>query len=65
MRVGTDRHHAAVVGAITSLARAHDLQVTAEGVETRSQLDALRRLGCAHGQCHLWGNPGRRNTSIG
>jgi len=55
--VDTNRQSDAVVGAITSLARTLNLRVTAEGVETQSQCDTLRRLGCDHGQGYLWGRP--------
>ncbi|HSY06262.1 MAG TPA: EAL domain-containing protein [Steroidobacteraceae bacterium] len=46
----TCRETAEIVRAIVSLAASLDLQVTAEGVETREQLEALRRLGCEHFQ---------------
>ncbi len=56
--VATDAHHAAVVAAIIGLARALDLTVTAEGVETTEQRDTLYRLGCRNGQGNLWAEPG-------
>ena len=46
----TCRETAEIVRAIVSLAASLDLQVTAEGVETREQLEALQRLGCGHFQ---------------
>jgi diguanylate cyclase (GGDEF)-like protein len=44
------RETAEIVRAIVSLAASLDLQVTAEGVETREQLEALQRLGCENFQ---------------
>jgi len=45
---------AALVGAIVNLARALELRVVAEGVETATQRDALLQAGCALGQGHLF-----------
>jgi diguanylate cyclase (GGDEF)-like protein len=47
----------AIVEAILALGRRLDLTVVAEGVETQSQLDALRRLGCPLVQGYLSGRP--------
>jgi diguanylate cyclase (GGDEF)-like protein/PAS domain S-box-containing protein len=44
--LGTDPHDSALVAAIVAMAAALDLEVTAEGVETQSQLAHLKRLGC-------------------
>jgi EAL domain-containing protein (putative c-di-GMP-specific phosphodiesterase class I) len=52
-----DRDHAAIVEAVVSLARAMKLKVVAEGVETREQLDALRRYGCDMVQGYLFSKP--------
>jgi diguanylate cyclase (GGDEF)-like protein/PAS domain S-box-containing protein len=52
-----DRDHAAIVEAVVSLARAMKLKVVAEGVETREQLDALRRYGCDMMQGYLFSKP--------
>jgi Amt family ammonium transporter len=43
----------AVVEAVIQLSRALGVQVVAQGIETRQQLDALRRLGCEMGQGFL------------
>ena len=43
----------AIVSSITKLAEALDMATTAEGVETRDQLDLLRRLGCQEAQGYL------------
>ncbi len=40
-----------------SIADAMGLEAVAEGVETPTQLEALRRLGCRRGQGHLFSVP--------
>jgi EAL domain-containing protein (putative c-di-GMP-specific phosphodiesterase class I) len=47
----------AVVEAITTMAHALGIDVTAEGVETVEQLHALRELGCASVQGYLLSRP--------
>ena len=42
--MGTDPHDSALVGAIIAMAAALGLEVTAEGVESETQLRALRAL---------------------
>ncbi len=39
------------------MARALDLEVVAEGLETKEHLDVLRRLGCRYGQGYLFSRP--------
>jgi EAL domain-containing protein (putative c-di-GMP-specific phosphodiesterase class I) len=46
-----------IASAIVTLAHAHELVVTAEGVETEEQAAALRRMGCDRGQGWLFGRP--------
>ncbi|MCU1358878.1 MAG: hypothetical protein JWN99_167, partial [Ilumatobacteraceae bacterium] len=48
--LGSDAHDTALVAAIVAMAGALDLQVTAEGVETRDQLLGLERLGVPRAQ---------------
>jgi diguanylate cyclase (GGDEF)-like protein/PAS domain S-box-containing protein len=48
----------AIVNAVLDMARALHLSVTAEGVETRAQLERLRALGCESAQGYLLGRPG-------
>jgi diguanylate cyclase (GGDEF)-like protein len=48
---------AAIVCAVTGLARALDITTTAEGVETKEQLDLLRAAGCSQAQGFLFGRP--------
>jgi EAL domain-containing protein (putative c-di-GMP-specific phosphodiesterase class I) len=55
--LGTDPDADAIVTAMIGLGRGLGLYVTAEGVETRQQLDELRRLGCTHVQGYLLGRP--------
>lgn len=47
----------ATVEAITTLAHAHNLTVTAKGVEIQSQLDTVIELGCDYAQGYLTGRP--------
>ena len=47
----------AIVSAVIKLSHALGLTVVAEGVETRSQLDILRRLGCDELQGFLFARP--------
>jgi diguanylate cyclase (GGDEF)-like protein len=52
-----DSFDASVVGAMIAVAHNRQLQVVAEGVESRAQYDALRRLGCDEMQGHLLSAP--------
>jgi EAL domain-containing protein (putative c-di-GMP-specific phosphodiesterase class I) len=47
----------AIVSTIISLARAFNLKVVAEGVETEEQSNLLRLLHCDEGQGYLYGYP--------
>ena len=55
--LGTQSRDAAIVGAILPMARALDLEVVAEGVETESKLAHLYALGCRHAQGYLFARP--------
>jgi len=46
---------AKIVSAVASLGKSLGMPVTAEGVETSAEADALRALGCEHGQGFLFG----------
>jgi EAL domain-containing protein (putative c-di-GMP-specific phosphodiesterase class I) len=46
----SDSRQRQLVAAIVSMARTLDLQILAEGVETRQELDTLVALGCDHAQ---------------
>jgi EAL domain-containing protein (putative c-di-GMP-specific phosphodiesterase class I) len=50
---------AAIVCAVTGLARSLGMKATAEGVETADQLQLLRAAGCNEMQGYLFGKPCR------
>jgi diguanylate cyclase (GGDEF)-like protein len=50
-------HDAAFVRLIAGLAKTVGLEVVAEGIETRAQLDMLREIGCDLGQGFYFGAP--------
>ncbi len=47
----------AIIESILTLGGEMGLHVIAEGIETRAQLDTLRRMGCGLGQGYLFGRP--------
>ncbi len=51
----------AIVSSIATLARGLDISITAEGVETREQLEMLRTLGVNFAQGYLLGRPVPKN----
>ena len=56
----SQRHKSsAIISSIVTLARGLDMCVTAEGVETRDQLERLRALGVNFAQGYLLGKPMR------
>ncbi len=52
----------AVVEAVIAMAKAFDMTVVAEGIETPAQLDVVRELGCDLGQGFLFGRPSPLST---
>jgi diguanylate cyclase (GGDEF)-like protein len=52
-----DARDAGFVGMIVDLGRRLELEVIAEGIETSTQLEALRALGAGLGQGYLFGRP--------
>ncbi|MGK0274853.1 MAG: diguanylate cyclase (GGDEF)-like protein/PAS domain S-box-containing protein [Ilumatobacter sp.] len=52
--LGTNSGDSSIVRAISGLGEALDLAVVAEGVETETQLAALKGLHCNYGQGFLW-----------
>lgn len=55
--ITTDRVQYAIVKAILDLAKALDMKVIAEGIETEQQRDLLLAMGCHHGQGYWFGKP--------
>ncbi len=55
--IETQPASAAIVRAIASLGCALGLRTTAEGIETRTQLETVRDSGCTDGQGFLFGRP--------
>ncbi|RYG95912.1 MAG: EAL domain-containing protein [Alphaproteobacteria bacterium] len=53
----TDRHSMAVVRAVTQIGRDLGIPILAEGVETESQMQLLRDIGCECAQGYLIGKP--------
>jgi diguanylate cyclase (GGDEF)-like protein len=53
----TSRQHYSTVQMILALAKALDINVVAEGIETIEQLNVLKDLGCAFGQGYLFAQP--------
>ena len=58
-RVHERPDNAAIVTTILALAKAFEVQVTAEGVESQAEADYLRRAGCPSAQGFLYGHPQR------
>jgi EAL domain-containing protein (putative c-di-GMP-specific phosphodiesterase class I) len=48
---------AAIVKSVVDIAAAMGMQVTAEGIETRQELDCIRGLGCDTAQGYFIGRP--------
>ena len=55
--LGEGNESAAIVQAVAGLAQQLSMTTTAEGVETRAQLDRVRELGCTDVQGHLYSPP--------
>ncbi len=53
----TDKDDTAIVSAVIAMARALDIEVVAEGVETEAQRDLLARMGCDSYQGYLFSRP--------
>jgi len=55
--VQSDPANAAIIAGIVQIAHSLGMVVTAEGVETKEQLNALRLLSCDHAQGYLFARP--------
>jgi EAL domain-containing protein (putative c-di-GMP-specific phosphodiesterase class I) len=60
----SDSTGAAIVRAAIELGKALGVNVIAEGIETRAQLDTLRELGCPLGQGFLFARPLPRDQAL-
>ncbi len=52
-----DSRHQPIAQAITALGKLLKLEIVAEGIETKEQLEWLRSLGCTYGQGYLFAPP--------
>jgi diguanylate cyclase (GGDEF)-like protein/PAS domain S-box-containing protein len=55
--VTSGQKEAALIRTILTLGQMLDLRTVAEGVESVEQVQALRRMGCRHGQGYYFGHP--------
>ncbi|RYX82892.1 EAL domain-containing protein [bacterium] len=62
-RIGKDGDGTAIISAIINMASSLNIEVVAEGVETKEQQDLLLRLGCQYGQGYLWSKPVDNDTA--
>ena len=62
--MGKERESAAIVHSIIHLGRALGMEVVAEGVETETQLQALRVAGCSHLQGYYLARPMPEETAL-
>jgi diguanylate cyclase (GGDEF)-like protein len=56
-RIGADNSGVEIVQTIVTLARSRGMDIVAEGIETPTQLQKLRELGCELGQGYLFSQP--------
>jgi EAL domain-containing protein (putative c-di-GMP-specific phosphodiesterase class I) len=61
-KLGDGPEHVAVVRTIIALAKALDLRVTGEGIETTNQAQQLEALGCDLGQGYIFSRPQSREA---
>jgi diguanylate cyclase (GGDEF)-like protein/PAS domain S-box-containing protein len=63
VNMSEDSENVEIVRTIVSLAQNLGMNVIAEGVETKEQLAALRKLGCENGQGYLFSKPVNAKTA--
>jgi EAL domain-containing protein (putative c-di-GMP-specific phosphodiesterase class I) len=52
-----DKRHIEVIRAMINLAKTLDVEVLAEGIETKEQEEILYKLGCRYAQGYFYGKP--------
>lgn len=52
-----DKRHTEIIRFIINMAKALDLGVIAEGIETQEQAEILYNMGCAYAQGYYFGKP--------
>ena len=55
--IDTDKYHQETVKAIIVLAHALNMEVVAQGIETKEQYTMLQKLGCDHAQGYIFSKP--------
>jgi len=55
--IGREESGRAIIGAVSDLAHTLGLSVTAEGIETAEQHEAIATIGCENAQGYLFGHP--------
>ncbi len=63
-RITTDRASEHIVRAIIAMCQGLDLEVVAEGIEERADVDMLKSLGCGMGQGYHYGRPVDGNATL-
>jgi EAL domain-containing protein (putative c-di-GMP-specific phosphodiesterase class I) len=53
----SDERATSIVGAVATLAHSLGMRVTAEGIETPTQLERMRAVGCDHAQGYYFAQP--------
>jgi len=62
--LGEDIQSEHIVTAILSMCKALELNVIAEGIETKEQAEKLVQLGCINGQGYYFGRPADAHTTL-
>ncbi len=62
--VAPGSRNAAIISAIVSLANTLSMETTAEGAETRDEIELIRALGCSHIQGFVYGKPARADDVV-